>query len=195
MTTARPGIKQLARDFKERLHEQPRLRLGLWVVLFILALQGVWSLSDHRQARIPEIQRLADQHDRIQSVLASTDWDERAEQARELRQALQQRVRRAESRGLARAELENLLLEAAGRHGLDRVRLEIRSPVELDDGLTRLGAQLEFDHRGQGVIDLISELITLDQPIQVNSASTTSVRPARAQLDLSAPFYIGIDQS
>ena len=176
-----------------QLRSQPRLRLGIWLVAVILAVNGLLALGEARQARAPELQRLADQYARLEQILASADWSERAEAALDHRVRIENSLWQADSRGLARAEFETRLQRMADRHGLERVEIEIRPITDIDNmpGLVRLSAQLQARHDGASLTALLADLATAEPPLQVESLATGSLRPGRTRLDVQAVFRIG----
>ena len=187
------SLSQQWQQLHTRLAQQPRLRLGLWAVLLILALYLVLVVADHRQARTPELQRLADQHARLQQVLETADWTARADQARARRVALEGLLWRADSRGVARADFETWLRRSAGRHDLQRVRIEILGLDDLPEqpGLVRLRARIEASHDGAALTDFVAALAEADPPVQVQALVSSRARPARSRVDVQAIVRIG----
>jgi len=185
-------LQQWMGPLKDQFAEQPRLRVGAWLVLGILALYGLLLLGDYREAREPEVQRLADRHARLERVIESGDWSERASQAQESREAMTARLWPADSRGVARAEFESWLRDQAEDAELENVSLDVRQlvPVEENPGLYRLSARLEANHDPIPLNVLLVRLALHDYRVGVESLSTRSRRPARTQMDLVTLFRI-----
>ena len=194
MTHIIQSIPQLWRRLAGILAEQPRLRFGVWLIAFILGLNLVWVVVDFRHSRLPEIQRLADQHARLEQVLLAADWAAVSSTARAHLQAAEAQLWRAGSRGLATAEFESFVLQAAAEAGLARLRLEMRPLLELEPDLVRISAQLDADHDSVALIEFLADLAAAEPAVQVIGLNTSSLRPARMRLDVQALFLIGSDR-
>ena len=177
---------------RARFDTEPGLRAGLWGVVLLVALQGLFMLGDARRDAGPEIQRLADRHARLEQVLAEADWTARAEAARAQREAIESDFLAAETLGLARAEFQGWLEQQIRKNGLELAALEMRPPVIFADlpGFQRIGAtlQLEFDpHR---LLRLLGALDDAAGWVSIDALTIDAGRGARMRLELHAIYRI-----
>jgi len=187
----------LLAELQDQFAGQPRLRLGVWAILAILALYTVITLNDMRNERLPEVQRLADRHARLEAVIASGDWQDRRQSAEAALESRESRIWPSDSRGVARADFESWLRGEAEAAGLESVNLDIRELVAVDDlpGLYRLSARLEAQHDPAAMNKLLERLAQHDYRIGVATLSSRSGRRVGTQLGVVTVFHIDAGES
>jgi hypothetical protein len=182
--------RQLLEQAREEFLANARLRLGFWAAAGIFLFYGVLVLSDLRAARADEVRQLAQQANRTAAVLEAADWQARAAEARQRRETIESRFWRADSRGIARAELENWLRERAREAGMEQLRIEVESaaPVEGHPGLWRVGAQVQARHHGGVIRRWLGELAATEKMLLLERFEASE--RARSRTWVYAWFHI-----
>lgn len=191
------GVRQKIARLQNLWRQQPRLRLGSWLLAGLLVLNLLWSVGDARRQLEPELRQLVAQQSRVNAILAEEDWELQAGRLEALRREVEQRLWQADSRGLALATFEGYLEAEASRTNLNRWRIEMQTPLEVDDidGLLILRARLEADHDPAALIDFLEALATAATPVSVHALSTRSLRPPRSRIELRAVFRVQTAES
>lgn len=182
------ALVQRWQAFREELRARPQLRLALWAVAAVLALNGALVLGDARQRLLPEIGATADRHDRLTQVLEAADWNERAAEARSRRVELEARFWKAATQGLARAAFQQKIERAAARAGLQRVSLELRPLTEIETlpGVWRLGATLQASHDPDAALQLLATLAGEQPAVITEGLSIVATRNTMTRIELLA---------
>lgn len=123
-------IRQSLADAARQWRQNRRLRLAVLIGLLVLGFQVVFALADRRDAVADAYQRDLQLLTRLDSASREAEWPERAEQVRTALAAVQAGVPRAQSAGLAQAELQAWLTEQASQSGLTQPR--VRTETTLD---------------------------------------------------------------
>lgn len=95
--------------FREALRANPRLRLWLWLIGFILWAYGLLVLDDHVQAARADYAAAASRHARAQAVAGDAAWPQRLRAVRALEAQIEGRLWREASAGLAQAAFQDWL--------------------------------------------------------------------------------------
>lgn len=179
-------------SIREQLAERPPLRLAAWLALALILLHIIFQLADLRQSRLPELQRLVDRHARLEQVLEVADWADRFEAARARVVELENRFWNAESRGLARAELEAVLSRQADLAGLVLRDVEVGGMTEIEaiPGLERLEAQIQADPDPEALVRFLAALADSDRNIEIDAFRFGGQRRAQSVIDLHAIFRV-----
>ncbi|NDY96321.1 GspMb/PilO family protein [Wenzhouxiangella limi] len=155
---------------RRALVEQPRIRIGVWFVLGLLGLNLVLSLADARRDLVPEIERQARLYHHLDVVLADSDWQTRLSEANDQLQQIHNRLYRAETTSLARAEFQSMLEREAQSAGLQISRLEMQAPAAIGHipGLFKVGATLRLQHDPRRLLGFLAALENRDGLIVVD---------------------------
>lgn len=137
--------------YRAELAENTRLRVGLWAVLALVLFYAVLLQSDRVDAAYEEYAVEADRLARIEATLTSGDWQEwlRTEQAANTELAAQ--LWRADTSGLAQANVQAALGEimAGLRLRNPRIRPGVSQAVPDAPGIWRVQMQLSASY-GRG---------------------------------------------
>ena len=175
------------------LRRQPRLRAGIWLVAALVLFNFVFVLADARRALMPEIQRSANLHARLERVLAEADWSERAVAAQTRLAVLEDRLWLAESAALARAEFQTWLERQAGRVDMD---VEMRVPLPLDElpEVHRVAASLRLEGSPGEILGLLGRLLQSERRVIVDAFSLELQRRRPASIELHALYRIPAEE-
>lgn len=120
-------------DLFAQLRANPRLRLGLWVVAAILASYPVVWLHDYRQELTREYYSAVERLQRLQEIRTQQGWEAHAQAATALREGLENKLWRAQSKGLAQATLQAWLQERIKTLEVERARVDTEAVSDVVD--------------------------------------------------------------
>lgn len=186
MSALASAFASLSRQWREN----PRLRLGGWVVLAILALYLFLVLGDARQAWAVRVAEASDRLERVRSLVGQDVWVERAAQAAQSLSALEAEIPAAATPGLAQAAMQGRLRELVSSYG-DAVVVEVAaaSPVDGDEGWIRVPATLTAQAIASGrALQLVQSLEAQPQLVVVDSLAFDNREPSRMVLTVHG-FY------
>lgn len=110
-----------------QFRENPRLRMGVWIIAVILLVYGYSLMTDYRTA-LEEVFRQEMQHNqRLQRIAEQQYWPEQAEQARARLVQLQAGLWRADSRGLAQADIQGRLNQQLRQLKLENIKYDVEA--------------------------------------------------------------------
>lgn len=116
-------------QLQQQTAANPRLRWMLWGVLYIFLLYFALSLGEWRaeqQQAISQLQRTAQ---KLEQLKSQTEWPERLVAEQQAGQQLSERLWKAQSAGLAEADLQNFLRQQLNSYQGDGLRLRL-APTE-----------------------------------------------------------------
>lgn len=108
-----------------------RLRLGVWLAFGLFALYAAFLLNDWRQALHEKYQQESLRFYKTAALEGQQVWIARAQQARDLRKALDAQVPTADTLGLAQAEAQSWVQQLLRAFGRDMAS-QARAPVQVD---------------------------------------------------------------
>ena len=131
-------------EFAGELRRNKRAMVGIGAIVALVAGYGLLLLDDSvaasRAAYLDAGRRL----DRVAAVAHEKDWPKRAADSSALRKSLEGRLWPADSEGVARANLQDWVTNAAHAVGLERLQVTIESthPKDLPEDVREVGAKL-----------------------------------------------------
>ena len=170
--------------------QNPRLRIGGWLSIAIIAVYGLLLLGDVSEAMIVDYQQDLARLQRIQGVQQQDDWPDRAQQARAQLVQLQAGLWRAESRGLAQASIQSWMNRQLK---FEHVRHEVEpaKAVSLGGGLWKVTAELKGAIQRHELIELLKRLELNKQLLRVDQLDIKQSRNAdRMSMIISAYFIV-----
>ena len=111
------------RQLQEQWQSNPRLRILLGVVVFILVVTLLQALHQARHNAYLEAQKQWQRLGDVQQLSSVEHWAQRAEQGQQALDALNKHIWRASSEGQAQAQLRDVLQRYLNEHGLDTIRI------------------------------------------------------------------------
>ncbi|MDP2006312.1 MAG: hypothetical protein Q8K45_11605 [Rubrivivax sp.] len=180
-----------------------RLRLGLWLVLGIVWLYALLSASDLVAAQRTAARQGAEDLTRLRSIAAQSIWYERATQARQQLDALQDMAWVEPERALAEAALQDWVTVLAGKIGIalrerNLLRAEAAAPrpadagsaprvAELPAAYSTLRMRLAFEFTPASLVSLLNELAQTERWVRVDRLRVLQTgKPAIVELELAA---------
>ena len=186
------ALLQLAMRARDELAANPRLRLGVWVIVAILLFYWVALVQPERRALA--VDEYADTATRLagsQRVMARRDeWPGLLAAAQESDQALQRSFWRADTEGLARAGLQETLEKIVADLDVRNVAIESGSsrPVPDVEGLWQVQARLTANYSAGTELKLLHALATHPRKLVVDRMDLVRGRQSRVFLLVSAHF-------
>lgn len=179
--------------FTTEWRHNPRLRIGIWIIVMILMSYTGSSLLEWRQSLALRCQNVADRMGHVESLVNQTAWDNRLEAAKAAVVHIEDRLWRADSRGLAQAMVQNWIDDIMRQQGTDNVRIQVERPQDLNrmDGVWRVSATVESVVETDGIPGLLRAIETHDRLVTVEQLNLINTSRARLTLGLSAYFLAG----
>lgn len=182
--------------------DNPRLRLGLWLVVGIFWLYGLLLLRDEARLAASEQQTLAKKVARMQAQSNQSEWKARVEPAQALQLELESRLWREGTIGLAQATFQDWLNQAVQQSTLTRAVVTVAAQEEsapdnnntaktesgLNRDLWKVSAKVGFDFVPKGLYALLGRLEGHDKQIIVESLVVRRLPAPRAEMVLVAYF-------
>lgn len=178
--------------YRAELAGNARLRLGLWIVLALAVFYAALLQSDRVDAAHREHAIEADRLARVEATLRSGDWQEWLATERETNASLADRLWRADTPGLAQANLQAALGEITA--GLElrqsRIRPGVSQTVPDAPGVWRVQMQFTASYRRGQELEILHRVATYPRKLVVDRLDL-SRNNDRIRLILSA-YFLGV---
>lgn len=187
-----PWSEQL-RGMRQEWQGNPRLRLGVLVVVAISVLYGCLVLNDWRHALHAQYQQRTLQLYKMSALAGQEHWLSRAQSAKDVEKALQAEIPNATTIGLAQAEVQTMvrqLIDAFGR----KMTTESRPPVAVpgQPGLWRVPVTLRGALSSTQLLEMLRRLEDADRLMVIDESQITFPQGVpTVSLTLSAFYRVG----
>lgn len=187
-----PWSEQL-RGMRQEWQGNPRLRLGVLVVVAISVLYGCLVLNDWRHALHAQYQQRTLQLYKMSALAGQEHWLSRAQSAKDVEKALQAEIPNATTIGLAQAEVQTMvrqLIDAFGR----KMTTESRPPVAVpgQPGLWRVPVTLRGALSSTQLLEMLRRLEDADRLVVIDESQITFPQGVpTVSLTLSAFYRVG----
>lgn len=183
----------LATTLLRPIRENPRLRLGLWLILGVLGLYAVLDLRDRVAAQEDGYRRAAQELAILRASATQQAWPERAEAAQLLKAELEGRLGQAATEGLAAANLEDRLNSQLREVGAEGAKVEVsatdrQSDVNMPDDLWVLKARVRFRFVPGALVRLLQKLAETKRLIAIDTLEIRTSPVPSVELNLTAFF-------
>ncbi|WP_025770700.1 hypothetical protein [Thioalkalivibrio sp. HK1] len=175
------------RHIHGELVSRRRLRIGVWFILAIIALQSLLVQSDRLAAVENEYLSVADRGARASALLEHKDWPMRLSQEQSVNERLRETFWLNETEGLAQAQLQTALLEISREAGMHtpHIRSGVSQPVTDLPGLYRIQTRLDAKYRPGSEVRMLHALAIHPGQIVVDRL-TINARTMRIRMIVSA---------
>ena len=187
-----PWSEQL-RGMRQEWQGNPRLRLGVLVVVAISVLFACLTLNDWRHALHAQYQQRTLQLYKMSALAGQEHWLSRAQSAKDVEKALQAEIPNATTIGLAQAEVQTMvrqLIDAFGR----KMTTESRPPVAVpgQPGLWRVPVTLRGALSSTQLLEMLRRLEDADRLVVIDESQITFTQGVpTVSLTLSAFYRVG----
>ena len=169
-----------------------RLRLGAWSIAFILVLFLTLLQGERMVVAYDAYAVAADRMARAERLLGGRDWSAAFEAERQRNERLTELFWRADTQGLAQANLQaaltNMLNQLEVRNS--RIRSGVSEPVPEAPGLWRIQAQVNVRYQQGAELQLLHQLATYPRKLIVDRLDIVP-QNSRLLLIVSA-YFTGI---
>jgi hypothetical protein len=173
----------------KELRENTRLRLGLWLVSAILLSYPLLLLRDYEHSLALAHGSALEQLARLRDISAQDAWAAQAERARALRVQAEDKLWRADSRGLAQATLQSWLQAQLKTAGIDKPRLNVETTVDAGPGLWKVSAKCDAPFEPAQLELFLKILADHPQWLVVERLEARKAYTSQFSLVLSAYFH------
>jgi hypothetical protein len=198
LSSALPNARVEA--WRKEWRSNPRLRLGLLMVLFLLALGGLLSLRDIALGVQAQADAAKQEANRLRPLLAQGAWAQRAEDAEALLKAARELQWVAPSLGAGQARLQDELrawAEKAGLKVLDVAVLPSTAGVATSASAVQaargypLRIKLTFEFQRQPLMAFLAEVQAASPLVLIDNFSLKAQpQPGRVELELRIQLRI-----
>lgn len=174
----------------KELHNNARLRIGLGLIALILASYIFLLLDEYRQKLQTEHETQVKRLAQLEGVTRQTEWTQRASDARALMVELQDKLWRANSKGLAQANLQAWLDSQIKAATITDTRLTIESTVDSTkyENLWQVTAQINGNFTASSLDTLLLAFAKNPQWVMVDRLEIYRTKPAKFLLVVTAFF-------
>lgn len=189
MAARTAGFSRLAQEWRQN----PRLRLGMWLMLGILLLYVSLVLSDRRKAIEQDYRRTVGRLGQLEALTKQSEWTERADAARTLCVQLESKLWKAEGRGMALAAIQNWIYGLLKLAGMDepRVSVEPAANVAGVENVWQVAVRVEGLFDAQKMTTLLHEIETHSLVTEIDDLEIASGPQGRFSLVIKAYFMAG----
>jgi len=155
-------------EFLNQIRANPRLRIGVWLILGIFWLYGLLELRDIRQEVQDNHHSVAERVARMQGQASQTAWLTRAESTKLIEAGMESHLWQASSGGMAQAVLEDWLRSTLTDAGaiqlqikvavLDDVNLTSEEEESTPSDLWKVRANLSFSINPENLTSVVSKI-------------------------------------
>jgi Type II secretion system (T2SS), protein M subtype b len=162
-----------------------RAAAGLIVIMVLLAIYGLFVMSDHISATRGDYRQQIAQTRRSLAISANKQWPARARESARLRDALERQMWRFESEGVALANLQDWITAAAREAGLTKtqVRIDVARPKDLGTGVVQFSATIAASQTGEALQKFLAK-IERDPHVFAVQELHVQIRPAVLTMNL-----------
>ncbi len=141
----------------KELQNNRRLRLGLWLIIGILAAYGLMLLDEQRQALSKDFQTRLERLAHLQSLVNQKQWSARMQGISQLKVLFEEKFWRANSKGLAEADVKSWLDLKTQHARLTNARVNVENAVDLAKlpQLWMINAEIQADFTPQAIQELL----------------------------------------
>lgn len=184
------------------IRANPRLRLGLWLIIGIAWIYCLLLLRDEVHRANNEHQAFAKKVARTLAQAGQNEWLERAESAQAMQLQHESRLWHEGTIGLAQAGFQDWLNLAVQQSGLSKPVITVAAQEENTSEKTTTGgkgadstsnlwkitAKLSFDFTARNLYELMGRLAGHDKQIVIETLVIRTVPAPRAEMMLVAYF-------
>ena len=179
----------------QQWRDNPRLRIGGWLILCIVAWYTVSLIEEQRQQLIAQQQASSKRLHKLQNISTQDYWPARARETAAALATLEGQVRRVDSPGLAEADLQGRLARGIKQAGLTKIRTKVAKALPVPDrpGLWRVSARLEGGFVLNPVVQLLAGIESHQNLQWVTAFSVTDTQRPKFALDCDAYYLLPDD--
>jgi hypothetical protein len=178
-------------SMRDELARNPRLRLGLLVIVALVILYQIAGLSQVRDRLGADYADRQAQLMRIRSISREDAWGRRAAEAAAVRKALEAEIPQADSIGLAQATFQGWLRELSVS-GNAPLSIAMGTPTKVQGlpGYWKIPAQLSGSIGGASALELVRKIESRKDLVVIDSIRLAAGNGANVSIDVATYYRI-----
>jgi hypothetical protein len=177
-------------NFLAEWHQNPRLRLGGWLILVIVMIYGFLLLSDWEQKIQGDYRNLSERLARLEFLARQKEWTERADAAKAVSVQLEGRFWKAETRGLAQAKTQIWIDDLFKKKGIAGSRIQVEPARDMTgyEGIWQTAVRAEGDFEPRKFAELLYAIEVRHEIVKIEQLDIVHHNRPRFYLVLKAYF-------
>jgi len=170
--------------------QNPRFRLGGWIILFIMLAYLLMLLSDWEKGFSTEYRESADRLERLELLARQKEWIERADAAKAISVQMEGRFWKTTSRGLAQAQVQSWLDNLLKNKDIQDARTQVEPVREMTEyeGIWQVAFRIEAAFEPRKLAELLRTAEGSEQIVTVEQLDAVYNKNPRLTLVLKAYF-------
>ena len=164
------SYKQLLLEWQEN----PRLRIGVLLIMLIVVGNGLLILNEYRNGLFEEYGRQDKKLIKLHYVQQQTDWVERAKNVKNIRLQLENGLWRAETKGLAQANVQtwfNNKIQQLSLKGLEIAGASVQSDAK-NPFIWKVVIEIKGTLYDAGLVELLNHIEQNSKLMQIEQLQT-----------------------
>lgn len=163
-----------------------RLRLGIIVIVAICLYLVYQAMADVVGQVEVRCQEHGEQIARLQGLVGQDAWQQRRDDARNVRLVMESRLLQADSRGLAQASAQTWLDSVLKKQQIKQSRVQVDPPVQLAHlaGVWQVAASMQGVFQPQALVNILLELESSSHLLVVDRLEVQGNKRQRFKIDI-----------
>lgn len=188
-------------DKMNMLKSNPRLLLGLWMIVLILWLYGLLDMNEKLQHEVQAYNEMVSKIRHVHAHAAQKEWLKRQEDARKMLSEVEAGFWQESTPGLAQATLNDWLAQAAQQAGIQNMQLAVavqetrmqgevsgKDKSDAGTGVWKISTRLVSEFNPKPYYRLLEKIATNDKRLKIESLTIHTMPTPKAELMLVAYF-------
>ena len=170
--------------------QNARLRAGIWLAAFVLLAYLLMLLSDWKQALKTEYQNFTGQLARLEILARQKEWTGRVDIAKSLMIQMESRFWKANSRGLAQAQMQMWIDNLLKKKEIANARTQVEPARDITgyEGLWQVAVRIEGNFDPYRLLDLLRLIESYEQIVTVEQLDLTNYGTPHFTMVMKAYF-------
>ncbi|MBT0585051.1 hypothetical protein [Alteromonas oceanisediminis] len=192
MKKLKPQIRRQSQEVVKQIKSNKRLRVSLWVILFIVVCYPILVISDYNQSMRDKVAQELEKEARILRTASEKQWFQRAEELDKLSDRVDSALWKAPSKGIAKATLFQALTSWAENNALDNVQIRLEEPflVEAQPNIYRVSGQIDVAFDAINNIAFVYDIETNEEKVVIERMNISQRGRASQRLVIAAYFKV-----
>lgn len=178
----------------EQWQNNARLRLGIWLIITILLFTLVLDLRDRSETRYRQLTEVLKKNMQVRAIVEDRQWLERRDQFAALRQQIDSGLLKAQTIGLAQADIRTLVERLLQEEGikLEIINVAVPQPASFLPGCYSVNVSLQGS---LPLYQLFSLLYRLESAKYIVAVDNFLLRPNNRQnFSLECRFFVKLNE-
>jgi hypothetical protein len=187
------SIREIRKICDTEWRRNPRLRAGIWLIVFVLFAYLLMLLSDWKQTLKTEYQNLTGRLGRLEILARQKEWADRVDIAKSLMIQMESRFWKANSRGLAQAQMQMWIDGLLKKNEIANSRTQVEPARDITgyEGLWQVAIRIEGNFAPDRLLDLLRSVESYEQIVTVEQLDVINYGTPRFTMVMKAYFQAG----